>query len=492
MIVKDQQDEIQGFLRDASNMPGGSAERVYFPESEDEVAALLEDCYGNNIPVTASGAGTGLAGGRVPFGGVVLSTARLNRILEIDSATMRAVLEPGVVLGEFQREVEQYDLLYPPDPTERNCFVGATVATNSSGARTFKYGPTRNYITGLNVVLATGEQLVLRRGEVFAEGLRLTLSTTAGRQIDLDLPELDMPATKHAAGYYIRPGMDAIDLFIGSEGTLGIVTRITTRLLPLPTSLFSGIVFFAEEDATLGFVEAVREKSRRIREGGSAGLDARALEYIDRNALEFIRDRFPTIPSGAEGGAIWFEQETDGETEEKLIEEWYELMTQHNALIDDSWFAIGVEDQRRMREFRHAVPSAVYEHISEHGQTKLGTDMAVPDGALRELLKFYRDQFQESGIRNIIYGHIGNNHLHANMFVSGDSEFVVARTVYDRMVRKSLSLGGTISAEHGVGKLKTKYLLEMFGTKGVEGMHKIKQMLDPHGILGRGTLFQDS
>ncbi len=158
MIVKQQQDEIQDFLRDASNMPGGSADRIYVPEDESEVIAAVRECAREGRRLTISGAGTGLAGGRVPFGGAVLATSRLNRIVSIDPEHLRATVEPGVILGEFQREVEGLGGFYPPDPTERSCFMGGTVATNSSGARTFKYGPTRNFIEGLRVVLADGEQ----------------------------------------------------------------------------------------------------------------------------------------------------------------------------------------------------------------------------------------------------------------------------------------------------------------------------------------------
>jgi D-lactate dehydrogenase (cytochrome) len=164
-------------------------------------------------------------------------------------------------------------------------------------------------------------------------------------------------------------------------------------------------------------------------------------------------------------------------------------MLKHGALSDESWFAIGVEDQKRMREFRHAVPAAVYEYISEHDQTKLGTDMAVPDGRLRELLGYYRKEFAEHSLRNIIYGHIGNNHLHANLFTRGAEEFAAAREVYFRLVEKALELGGTISAEHGVGKIKKRYLVRMYGEEGIDEMRRVKQVLDPRGILGRGTMF---
>jgi D-lactate dehydrogenase (cytochrome) len=419
----------------------------------------------------------------------VIATSKMNRIVSIDPERLRAVVQPGVILGEFQQEVERFGVFYPPDPTERSCYIGGTIATNSSGARTFKYGPTRAFVEALRVVLATGEQLYLRRGEQMAEGHRLTLTTVSGRTIVLELPDYTMPATKHAAGYYIHPDMDAIDIFIGSEGTLGIVTEIELRLLPLPERLFAGVVFFPDEEATLDFVEEARERSRATLSGGSDDIEARALEYLDINALDMIRDKFPNIPDGASGGAIWFEQETTDATEESLLGAWYDLILRHRGLADDSWFAISMEDQRKMRQFRHAIPEAVYEYISEHGQTKLGTDMAVPDRHFRELLMFYRAQFAEHGLKNVTYGHIGNAHLHANLFADGAEQFALAKDVYNRLVEKALALGGTISAEHGVGKLKTSYLVKLYGEEAIAAMRQMKMTLDPDGMLGAGTMF---
>jgi D-lactate dehydrogenase (cytochrome) len=488
MIVKQEQDEIAGFLRDASNMPGGTAERVYIAESADEIATLLAECTRTSTPVTIAGAGTGLSGGRVPIGGSVLSTARLNRILAIDADARRAIVEPGVMLAELQTEVERLGLLYPPDPTERTCSIGGTIATNASGARTFKYGATRAYVDALDVVLATGERLALERGATRADGRMLALRTVEGRTIPLELPAYTMPAIKHAAGYYAAPDMDAIDLFIGSEGTLGVVTRARLRLIAMPERIVSGVVFFDDEPRSIAFVEEARARSLASRER-SAGLDARALEFIDGAALVFIRDRYPSIPEAAVGGAVWFEQEVTDETEEALLGEWYELIQAHGALVDDSWFAIGIEDQRKLREFRHAVPSSVYEYISEHRVAKIGTDMAVPDGRLAELLAYYRAEFARTRLRNVTWGHIGNNHLHANVLADGPEEYALGRELYGRFVTKTLELGGTVSAEHGIGKIKKQYLEQMFGADGIEAMRRIRRTLDPAGILGRGTMF---
>ena len=265
MLVKSEQDSIQSFLADASNLAGGHASRVIMPESSEEVAEALAQASRELTPVTVAGAGTGIVGGRVPFGGVVLSTERLNRIVEIvrENGGGYATVGAGVVLSDLQREAGARGLLYPPDPTESSCYVGGTVATNASGARTFKYGPTRNYVRRLKVALATGDVLDVRRGEIHADGEgRLRVPLGGGRMIEARLPSFAMPSTrKHAAGYYVARGMDLVDLFVGSEGTLGVVTEVEVSLLPRPEGVLAGVVFFRDEESLLAFVRASRRAS---------------------------------------------------------------------------------------------------------------------------------------------------------------------------------------------------------------------------------------
>src|ERR1043165_6839025 len=247
MHTKTDADEIQSFLSDASFIRDGHADRVVLPETIEEVSEVLAAANRDRTPVTVSGAGTGTVGGRVPFGGIVLATDRLNHIKSIEND--RAVAEAGVILADFQRAVDQKGLLYPPDPTERGAYLGGTVATNASGARTFKYGPTRNYIERLKVVLASGEVLDLRRNGVRADSVRkIPLPLAHNRTLNVQLPAYPVAATrKNATGYFVRPNMDAIDLFIGSEGTLAVISEVETRLVPKPEGLLSGVVFFANE-----------------------------------------------------------------------------------------------------------------------------------------------------------------------------------------------------------------------------------------------------
>ena len=432
----------------------------------------------------------------MPFGGVVLATDRLNRVGEIvkdESGCGRARVEAGVTLADFRRAVEAQGLLYPPDPTEWSCYMGGSVATNASGARTFKYGPTRAYVRRLKIALATGDVLDLARGQVRAdEKGRLTLELDGGRVIEAQLPSLRMPATrKHAAGYYVAPGMDALDLFVGSEGTLAVITEIEATLLPKPEGLLSGVVFFDDEERLLAFVRAARARSLRTRAaGGPNDIDARALEYFDAEALGFLGERYPLIPAAARG-AIFFEQETAPRTEEELTGSWLALLEEHGALVDSSWFATEEKDQQRLREFRHALPVLVNEWLARRGQRKVSTDMAVPDEHFAEMLRFYRETLRASDLKYVIFGHIGDNHVHVNLLPRDDAEAARARELYLRFVRRAVALGGTISAEHGVGKLKREYLRELYGDGALREMAALKRAFDPACVLGRGNIFAE-
>lgn len=477
MQDKSSPEDIQLFLTDASFIREGHAERVVFPESIDEVAEVLASANRDRTPVTISGAGTGTVGGRVAFGGIVLATDKLNRIKSIvhQEGGGFAVVEPAVILSDLQRAVDQEGLLYPPDPTERGCYVGGTVATNASGARTFKYGPTRNYVSRLKVVLASGEVLDLRRGAVHAD----EHGTLRVGSIELKLPNLIRPATrKNAAGYFVAPGMDAIDLFIGSEGTLGVICEIEARLIPKPQGLLSGVVFFADEADVLALVADEREHG-----------DARALEFFDNESLNFLRTKYQTIPANALG-AIFFEQETNETNEESVFAHWQSLLDQHHA-FPDSWFATNEQDQAKLREFRHQLPVLMNEWFAHYKQRKVSTDMAVPDAAFPGLFRLYKDTLRASGLRYTIFGHIGDNHVHVNILPRDDDEGARARAIYVQFLRYAASVGGTLSAEHGVGKLKRDYLRFFYTDAQLREMAALKQALDPNGILGRGNIFSE-
>ncbi len=488
MQVKTQKDELQNYLTDASNMPGGYAEKLFIPGTAAELAEILKEANEKNLAVTVSGARTGTVGGAIPFGGYIISLEKLSRIIEINADS--AVVESGVLLTDLQKAVDAKGLFYPPDPTEWSCQIGGTVATNASGARSFKYGATRNYVERLEIVLSDGDLLNLKRGEVFAKDGFVNLQTENGNKIKVKVPTYTQPDTrKNTSGYFSANNLDAIDLLIGSEGTLGVITQIKLKLLPKPKGFLSGIVFFKNETDLLNLVNEARKNSFETRQiGRSVTIDATVLEYFDGNSLTFIKEKFPETPENM-AGAIFFEQETTEETEDVLFERWNELLENNNAEMEKSWFTTNARDHEKMRDFRHALPVAVNEKVVKNKQRKIGTDMAVPDDKFASFLKFYRQKLNESNIDYVIFGHIGDNHLHANLLPKNDAETIKAKHLYGRFIAQAVMLDGTVSAEHGIGKLKRHYLDTMYGERYLNEMAEIKRAFDPKGILGRGNMF---
>ncbi len=489
MIIKTKQDELQNYLTDASNFKG-SCEAVYIPQTKDELIKIIKEANDLKTKVTISGAGTGLTGARVPEGGIVISTEKLNRIIEINTEENYVIVEPGVYLSSLLDELKRGNRFYPPDPTEKNCFIGGTVATNASGAKTFKYGATRNFVLELEIVLADGDEIYLKRGEVFANGNILNLNTKSGKVISLELPEINLPVTKNASGYFIRQNMDAVDLFIGSEGTLGVFTKIKLKILPHPERIISMVAFFNNEIDALHFVNKAREKSFQTRKKDLADeIDAMALEFFDGNSLKFLSFDFPNIPVDT-SAAVWFEQEATLANEDLLIEKWFSLVSEFNVEQENIWFATNEKERKKLEEFRHAISWKVNEYISRNNFRKLGTDVAVPDNQMLNFYSYLIELMSESSIDYVLYGHLGNSHFHLNMLPKSDDEYKIGRELYRKICLKAIELNGTVSAEHGIGKMKTQYLIDMLGEKTVNQMKAIKKKLDPNYILGVGNIFK--
>jgi D-lactate dehydrogenase (cytochrome) len=287
--------------------------------------------------------------------------------------------------------------------------------------------------------------------------------------------------------------MDALDLFIGSEGTLGVIVEIEVKLLLKPEAIFSGVVFFSLESELLAFVSDARARSFANRTEAAhfkPGIDARALEYFDIESLRFLREKYEKIPAESVG-AIFFEQETTTATEDLLFQEWQSLLESHHALVDQSWFATDEVDQMRLREFRHQLPVLMNEWFSRYEQRKVSTDMAVPDGEFPALLRSYQEALRATDLRYTIFGHIGDNHVHLNILPRNNTEAARAREVYLTLVRRAIAAGGTVSAEHGIGKLKRPYLEMLYGETHLREMARLKRAFDPAAILGRGNIFSE-
>jgi len=492
MIIKTDQEEILKYLSDESGYKG-YCDKVCFPENEKDVIEVVKQCNEAKIKITISGNGTGLTSGRVPEGGVVLSMEKLSKIPEINEPGKYALVQPGVILSDLQNAVENKDLFYPPDPTERNCFIGATVSTNSSGARTFKYGPTRDYVIGLRVVLANGKVLNLDRGKCFANEFKAVIESEDGTDIFFTIPDYEMPKTKNAAGYYCKKEMDMIDLFIGSEGTLGIISEIKLKLLELPKNIMSCVTFFNTDSDALNFIEEARllsEPSRKESTTNTANLfSARGLEYFDNYSLHFLTDNYPNIPETSRA-AVWYEQEIKG-NEEEIFSLWIDLIKKHNSSEESSWFAIDKKEQEKLKEFRHAIAVKVNEYMAGKGFKKVGTDVAVPDNYFREYYSNTKKKIEDAGLRYVVYGHFGNSHMHLNFLPANQEEYSKARNLYKEICLDAIKLKGTFSAEHGVGKSKRDFLVMMYGEDAIKKMASLKKVFDPNDILNIGNIYEE-
>ncbi|PIQ97573.1 MAG: FAD-binding oxidoreductase [Nitrospinae bacterium CG11_big_fil_rev_8_21_14_0_20_56_8] len=471
MIRKTGIEEIAPYLKDASNFSAGCAEEVVIPESAAEIADFLKN---DPRPVTVAGAGTGLTASRIPASGVILSVERLNRMDEVSDGTI--VVQPAVRLIELQKALMGTAWFYPPNPTESLAFIGGTVATNASGSRSYKFGATRKYVREADVVLADGRTVTLARGLTIDQPLTLD----DGFQIQFPEVAYTSPQFKNAAGYFIQPGMDWLDLFIGSDGTLGIFTRLQLKLMARPADFLSGVLFFDHEESSWELVDALHRNVGGI-------LSPCSLEYFDRHSLQRLRTQYGNIPQRAQA-ALFFEQDVPRQEDyDSLLEAWCDYLELREVMLDDSWFAQTEKDVRLFHEFRHALPVLVNEENSRKGRVKLGTDMAVSHSHLLPLMEFYRDVLEGGGVEYVVFGHLGDNHLHVNLLPQkGEEE--KAREVYGRLVEQVLKWGGTVSAEHGIGKLKRDYFVRMVGDRAIQDLLKIKQALDPAWRLGRGNI----
>ncbi len=476
MIIKRDQDTIKSYFEDSSNLRGGHSDGIAVPESVEELSAFLSDADAKKLPVTVSGGGTSTTGSRIPFGGMVVSLERLNKISAVSSKDMTATLQTGALVDDLKKACDREGLFYTCHPTESSATVGGTVATNASGARSFKYGPTRRYVRRLKMVLASGEILDLRRGDRILTRRDNTVKLPGGRVITVPIPTYRMPDVKNSAGYFAKDEMDLIDIFIGQEGTLSVIAEIEMGLVKKPEKILSAFAFFKKEEDAWKFAAEAR------------GRDALSVEYFSGNALELLRAKNPNVPPGA-ASAIFFEQEMSAGREDALVDAWLALISGHHASVDDTWVAMSEKEAEEFNSFRYAMPEAVNDTIRRNGRQKLSTDIAVPESRFMDMMRFYADSLESARIENVIFGHIGECHVHVNLLPKTDQEVATAKELVLAFVRKGVSFGGTASAEHGIGKIKHRYLEEMYGKAGILEMARVKKAFDPNCILGLDNMF---
>jgi D-lactate dehydrogenase (cytochrome) len=483
----------------------GSDITTYFPESESEFSELLRLAASGNIEVTVVGALTGLTGAGVPpdSGWRVDTTLfteipdrpgfrRLAPYLLLDENDSHyGLVAPGVPLHVLNETLRAHGLWYPPHPGETRALIGGNVSTNASGPRTFAFGATRSYVESLRVVLATGDVLDLRRGREKVTGRTFSVTTESGWGLKGEVPAYAMPKVKNASGLYALPEMDLIDLFIGSEGILGAFSEIGLRFLP-HRDLRAEIFFFPTPEAALDFGDALRPLKADARRYPAPKVDGTfgitALEYFDVNSLRLAHEAGYPVPDTA-GAAIEVEAFA-GDTV---------TLMQIQGLAD-AFASVGTVPPDQTPAFRVAVPRRIADLLKERGRPKLGTDFSVPLEAFRELFRLYEDKATDfaagrDGLYSAFWGHLGDGHLHFNFLSETAEDHARANRMYLELVRKAVSLGGAISAEHGVGKRslvdehgsRHPYLWYQFGDAYKE-IAKVKKVFDPQGILNPGNM----
>jgi len=413
---------------------------VVRPTCSDDVQTVFRIATKFRIPVTPRGLGSGKSGGALPiYGGIVLSLDRMNRMLEVNREDMVAVAEPGIITADFMNEVERENLFYPPDPNSlKICSLGGNVACNAGGPRALKYGVTRNFILALEVVLPNGQK-----------------------------HRFGQRTLKWVTGY------DLVGMMVGSEGTLGVITEITSRLVPLPTSVQTALVSFPNiETASHGITRAL-----------GTGVVPRTLEFLDTYALNAVREKTPgRFPENA--GAILI-LETDGPTEERAMAD---LERTANACMEEGAIDVLVAQDHRQREKIWEPRRVLSMTLAETAPRKMSEDVVVPRSRIPEMLKRVQKISDRHNVRLPTYGHAGDGNLHVNVLYDDDSLERAQKAVIEVM-EAAVELKGTISGEHGIGLTKRDFLSIEQSDPLIKLQRELKRQFDPSGILNPGKIF---
>ncbi len=508
------------YLDDESHSFDGAAEKIIFPSTEAEVAAIMKSAFKNGTPVTIQGGRTGLTGAAVPLGGIALNLEKMTQILYMNYDESKGLYSIAAQCGltledlveavqskkldklegkgtfEEQKALERFlgendTFTFPVDPTEMSAWLGGIVACNASGARTFKYGAVRPWVYHIRVVLANGDILDIERGKVTAEDGKFIIVQSDGEEVEVTIPSYKMPNTKNAAGLFAKPDMDLIDLFVGSEGILGVITEVELGLIKLDENIMTVMAFFPSIEDAVNFTYDVRAPDSPIK------MDF--MEYFGTNALAMIKEKAGSagikVPAMKDEtkAIIFFEFSFTPENMEELVMSLEEILIKNNTSSESSWAGMDRSELAKMKTVRHFVPETVNGIIAQrkaqyHEVHKIGTDMAVPDEALRDYLKFYITTLEEQGMEYAMWGHIGDNHIHVNMLPRNNEEVKQGMDNYMTFAKRAIELGGTVAAEHGIGKLKRGFLEAMYGEKGISEMQAVKKCLDSKWLINRGNM----
>jgi len=487
--------EVADLLRDESRMTAPGVASVAEPATLAELRQVMRWHADHWHRVTVSGARTGVTGGAVPDASThLVSVARLRGIVALDVTADPPFVRvlAGTTLRELQAALATRapGFHLPLDPTEAGASVGGMVATNAAGSRAFRFGATRDWVLGLTVELASGRTLELRRGRDRAAGDALTLVDGDDRRT-VHVPAIRKPHTKNSIGYGFTAGGDAVDLFVGSEGTLGVVTEVLWRLAPANESRLAFLQCFATPAQAFALVEALRS---------DAGLRTTAIEFLDARSHDLAREtgkpEVERVLAHAPPGSCSVFAEF-GYDDEAALDATIERVLAHVAAAggDEAAGLAGIDDQalRDIRAFRHAVPERINATIARRREQhptlhKIATDMAVEDRDLRWVYDLYSTRLTAAGLDHAIFGHAGNNHFHVNILPRNDDELRRAKVIYAEFAAAIVARGGCVSAEHGIGRIKKHFLPVQYDAATLDAMRAAKRWLDPGWRLNPGVL----
>lgn len=449
-------DARRSVARDASGLEM-IPDAVARPAGLGEVVELLRWATATRTAVTPAGGQTSTTAASLADRGLLLSLRAMHRVLDVDPVRRTMRVEAGAIVGDVKRAAAEHGLLWPPDPTsEEECTVGGAIACNASGARSLRYGATREHVVGLTVVLASGETLELRR------------------------PRLE----KNTVGFPLVH--DPVDWFVGSEGTLGVVVAAELSLVRQPPDVVGIAVPFPDERSALAMVVAARE-DRTLR--------PRCLEFLDAGALAIAADAVGDRRWRDAAALVYLEQEL-AEAGRVDLDAWWALGERHGALMDDAVLYEGASALREARRLRHAVPATMNERGAARrafGGRKVSTDWAVPYRDLADMLEEARRLADEAGVpQAVTYGHAGSGHPHQNFIAADADELQRITAVVEATLRRVIARGGTVAAEHGIGKLKRQWLPLQLTPLQIGVMRSMKRALDPLGLLAPGNVLDAS
>ncbi|MHA2309525.1 MAG: FAD-binding oxidoreductase [Candidatus Heimdallarchaeaceae archaeon] len=506
------------YIIDESKLAGGSAQWLFFPQNEADIITIVNKMREDNTPITISGGRTGIVGSAVPFGGAVVSFDHMNNIIGLDYDEDKKKyflrMDPGIALDtldeiirnkeltnknnlsqtadyvtKFKQEQDTY--MFPVDPTEMTAMVGGSIAANASGARSFKYGAMRPWVRRLRVILDTGEVLDITRGQV-KENDGIFIIKKENQEVEVKIPTYQMPKAKNAAGLWAEKDMDLIDLFIGSEGIFGIITEVDLWITKRPLGL-PNVMFFPSEKDAINFVTLLRDDKE---------LGVEYMEFFDEHSFELLKSKQDTNPALANLAtipdnmniAIFFEVPYSEDLLEDIILKLEDMAVECNTSIDYCWSGFDEVEKENFRLMRHAVPEIVNSIIGRRKHEypklhKLGTDMSVSDKHLKDMMKIYHETLEEAGLEYVIWGHIADNHVHVNILPRNMDELEQGKKIYKKFASKAIEFEGSVSAEHGIGKMKHEYLQIMYGEERIAQMRSVKLKLDPQGLFNRDNIF---